>query len=214
MSGLPRPPRAVLFDLDGVLVDTFDAWVAVLDECRRTRGFEPLGPEPIRESWGQGILADCRTFFPGEDPRNLAREYDAGFEEHLTKVRPMPGLAGALGALEQASIPAAVVTNSPSGMTRRLLESVAVGGLPLGSFFEVVAAGDEVARGKPAPDLLLLALERLGLFARGAVMVGDTDNDRLAAAAARIPFLGFRILADEHIDAMNELAPALGLSHK
>ncbi len=201
----------VLFDLDGVLVETFDAWVAVIDACRRRRGLSPLGPEPIRRTWGQGILADCRVFFPGTDPAELAGEYDAGFAEHLDKVHAMNGVGALLGRLRARGIPAAVVTNSPVAMTHRLLAGVHDAGAPLGSFFEVVACGDEVERGKPAPDVLELAVERLGRGTRGAVMVGDTDNDRLAAAAAGIPFIGLCISGDERVESLEEVATRLAL---
>ncbi|MDQ7007017.1 MAG: HAD-IA family hydrolase [Acidobacteriota bacterium] len=209
---LPRPPEVLLFDLDGVLVETFDAWVAVLDACRRHRGLAPLGPEPIRRTWGQGILADCRTFFPGTDPARLAREYDQGFARHLEKVKPMAGVGALLTLLRRRGIPTAVVTNSPAAMTRRLLAGVQADGRPLGEFFDVVACGDEVQRGKPAPELLELALERLGHGVPGSVMVGDTDNDRLAAQAAGIPFVGFCISGDECVECLDQLAPRLGLS--
>ncbi len=204
---VPRPPRAVLFDLDGVLVDTFDAWVAVLDECRARRGLPPLGPDPVRETWGQGILADCESFFPGEDPARLALEYDLGFKRHLHRVRLQDGAREVLEALVRAEIPAAVVTNSPRGLTERILRDHGVLDL-----FAVLACGDEVPRGKPDPAVVRLALERLGTGPAGAVLVGDTDLDVAAGHGARIPVVGFRIHGgDARVDAMGELPPLLGV---
>ncbi len=207
VAPLPRPPRAVLFDLDGVLVDTFDAWVAVLDECRARRGLPPLGPGPVRATWGQGILADCESFFPGEDPGLLAREYDRGFERHLDRVRLREGTREVLAALEGAGIPAAVVTNSPRALTERILRGLGVAGR-----FAALACGDEVERGKPDPAVVHLALARLGTGPEGAVLVGDTDLDVAAGHGARIPVVGFGIHGgDARVDAMGELPALLAL---
>ena len=204
---LPRPPRAVLFDLDGVLVDTFDAWVAVLDECRARRGLPPLGPEPVRRTWGQGILADCHSFFPGEDPARLALEYDLGFRRHLGRVRLTPGVRELLHALLLADVPAAVVTNSPRGLTGRILRDHGIADL-----FAAVACGDEVPRGKPDPAVVHLALGRLGTGPEGTVLVGDTSLDVEAGRAARIPVVGFRIHGgDARVDAMEELYELLAI---
>ncbi|MCU0229914.1 MAG: HAD family hydrolase [Acidobacteria bacterium] len=204
---LPRPPRAVLFDLDGVLADSFEAWVAVLDGCRARRGLPRLGPGPVRASWGQGIAADVQTFFPGETVERLARDYDAGFLEHLDLVRAIDGAVPAVEAIAAAGLPVAVVTNSPVALTRRVL-----GQLGLEGRVTTIAGGDEVPRGKPDPALVLLALRRLGLPADQAVFVGDTALDVAAGRAARIPVVGFRIPgADARIDRMTELPPLLGL---
>ena len=203
---IPRPPRAVLFDLDGVLADSFDAWVAVLDGCRARRGMPPLGPEPVRASWGQGIAADVRTFFPGETVAHLAREYDAGFLEHLGRVRPIDGASATVGSIAAAGLPVAVVTNSPVALTRRVLDR-----LGLRQLVGTIAGGDEVPRGKPDPALVLLALERLRLAPDEAVFVGDTELDVAAGRAARIPVIGYRIQGDERVDRLPDLLPLLGL---
>jgi phosphoglycolate phosphatase len=205
-SSFPRPPRAVLFDLDGVLADSFEAWVAVLDACRTRRGLPLLGPGPIRASWGQGIAADVRTFFPGETVAQLAREYDAGFLEHIARVRPIEDAPATVGSIAAAGLAVAVVTNSPVALTRRVLDQLGIRDL-----VGTIAGGDEVPRGKPDPALVLLALERLGLGPDDAVFVGDTELDVAAGRAARIPVIGYRIQGDERVDRLPELLPLLGL---
>lgn len=203
---VPRPPDAVLFDMDGVLVDTFDAWVAVLDACRAHRGLSPLGPGPVRASWGQGILADCRTFFPGETADRLAREYDERFAGHVDRVRAEPGIVDAVHGLRAHGLRTALVTNSPAALARRVLETIG-----LHEAIPVIAAGDEVARAKPDPDLVHLALSRLGTDPSRSVLVGDTDLDRRAGWAAGVAVIGYRLDADARIDDHADLAAALGL---
>ncbi len=188
---MPDPPfaaEAVLFDLDGVLADSFDVWLAVLAECRARRGLRPLEAGDVRAIWGQGIVADCETLFPGTDPRHLAREYADGFARHIERVRAMPGARETVAALAARGVPLALVTNSPRAMARRVLQALA-----LDPAFEVVAAGDEVPRGKPDPALVRLALERLGVAPAAGVMVGDTPADLEAASRAGVPAVGFRL---------------------
>jgi HAD superfamily hydrolase (TIGR01509 family) len=208
-NAFPRGRRwnAVLFDMDGVLIETFDAWCAVMEGCRSSRGLPPLGREAIRRTWGQGILVDCRSFFPSTSPRELAREYARGFREHADKVRVEPGAAAALDALAARDLPRAVVTNSPRRLTEEVLRAVG-----LWERFDAAATGDEVRHGKPDPEIISLALERLGVApGDGVVMIGDTGNDAEAARRARIPFVGYRIPGDATIERLEQLQEALGL---
>ncbi len=200
-----KRPKAVLFDMDGVLVESFDAWVAVLDACRVRRGMPPLGPQPIRDSWGQGIAADCRTFFPGEKPAVLAREYDQGFLEHLDLVHVVEGAPGAVAALA-AQAKLALVTNSPVGMARRVLAAKGMLG-----HFAALACGDEVEVGKPDPAIVRLALARVGAAAPEAALVGDTAFDVEAGRRAGVFVVGFRVDGgDVRIESHAELPAALG----
>jgi HAD superfamily hydrolase (TIGR01509 family) len=204
---IPCPPAAVLFDMDGVLVDTFDAWVAVIDESRSRRALAPLGPGGVRACWGQGLLADCQTIFPGEDPARLAAEYDAGFLKHLARVRPEPGAIDAVRTLRAAGCRTAVVTNSPVALAERIVRLIDLEG-----GFDAIAGGDEVPKGKPDPDLVLLALGRLDAEASRAVLVGDTRLDLEAGRAAGVAVVGYRLDgADARIEHLHELGPRLGV---
>jgi len=166
-----------------------------------------LGPGPVRACWGQGLKADCETLFPGESPEVLAREYDKGFERHLSKVRGEDGVRETVRALRAARLRTAVVTNSPAALARRILVL-----LGLEDAFDAVAGGDEVPRGKPDPDLVVLALSRLGCDASRAVLVGDTALDAASARAAGVAFVGYRFDgADARIDRLIDLLPLVGL---
>ena len=198
-----EPLEAVLFDMDGVLVDSFEAWVQVVEACRARRGLPPLGIETIRESWGQGIQADCETFFVGSEPAALAREYNAEFPRHLGRIRQMDGALDAVRIVRAAGLRTAVVTNTPAELARRILNTAGFDGL-----FDAFAGGDEVPRGKPDPALLRLAAQRLGTAPSRTVLVGDTPIDIGAARAAGVKSIGYRLDGgDTRIERLAELPP-------
>lgn len=201
---LPGPARirAVLFDLDGVLADSYDVWVAVLQDCRRRRGLDELTRERIRECWGQGLAADCETLFPGAEPARLAAEYERGFRRHVGRVREIAGASELVAQLVSAGTALAVVSNSPVPVVAAVLDALA-----LRESFPVLCGGDEVAEGKPHPGLLQVALERLGVDRAEAVMIGDTPLDVRAAKAAGVFSVGYRVDADLTVRELAELGP-------
>lgn len=190
--------RAVLFDLDGVLVESYTVWHALINSFARERGYSPISDEAMRASWGQGVDADAETFFAGTPVAELEAFYNANFFDHLEELSVMPGAARVTERIRAAGIPTAVVTNTPAPLARALLDRAGV-------HPDVLVGGTDVPRPKPAPDILLRACELLGVPVSGVAMVGDSDFDRQAAKAAGARFIGFRCVGDHHIEKLEEL---------
>ncbi len=179
---------AALFDLDGVLVDTYEVWLHLLSDVAGRLGYPPIDPEGYRRSWGQGIEEDVRQFFPRHGIDEIRRIYAELYGDHLGHLRVMDGAGDFLRSLE---IPKAVITNSPRALARRALEAARLEGC-----FRTVVGCDDVERSKPAPDMVLEACLRLGVAPGRAVLVGDSRYDEEAARAAGAAFVQFRSFAE------------------
>lgn len=197
-------PRAVLFDLDGVLVETYAVWHALLNTFARERGYPPISDEAMKGAWGQGVDADARTFFAGTEVAVLADFYNDRFLGHVAALEVMPGGAEVVTRLRGEGLATAVVTNTPAPLARALLARAAVEP-------DVLVGGTDVPRPKPAPDIVLRACRLLEVAPAEAAVVGDSDFDRLAAAAAGAEFIGFRRAGDRRIEELAELPGLLGL---
>lgn len=175
--------RAVLFDLDGTLLDTAGDLAQALDRLRAENALPPLGRERIRSFVSHGATALVRLAFPSapepeflELRARLLELYGAALCVHT---RPFPGMLELLARLERDGMRWGIVTNKPAAFTEPLLEALA-----LRSRAGTVVSGDTLAERKPHPAPLLHAAERLGVEPRECVYVGDAERDVLAARAA------------------------------
>ena len=180
--------KAILFDLDGVLVDTYEVWFQLLNDVARRHGYAPIGADAYRQSWGQGIEVDVSLYYTRHTVEQIRDEYARYYGDFLHHLKVMEGAEQALRAIP---LPKAVITNSPTGLARRALSLA-----KLESFFETVVGCDEVPRSKPAPDGVLLACRRLGVQPSETLLVGDSRFDEGAAQAAGIPFRWFTSFAE------------------
>jgi len=176
--------KAVLFDLDGVLVDTYEVWLHLLNDVARRLGYPEIRRDAYHESWGQGIEVDVGNFYPRHTVEQIREEYSLRYGDHLGHLKVMEGAEAALRGL---ALPKAVITNSPAALARRALSIAKLEG-----FFQTVVGCDEVAHSKPAPDMVLEACRRLGVRPEEALVVGDSRFDEGAARAAGVPFVWFR----------------------
>jgi phosphoglycolate phosphatase len=215
-------PKAVLFDLDGTLIDSAPDIAAAANEVLAGDRLGPLSVAEIRAMVGHGVrkLVE-RAYAACAAPLTEAAldERQAGMMDiyagHLTNLTtPMPGAEGALSALHGAGAKIAVVTNKPEAFSWAILVHYG-----LAPFVDIVVGGDTGPARKPAPDMLLHALAQLDAQPGDALMVGDGPADIDAAHAAAIRsvavFGGYTSVpfdalgADIHIDSLAELPGAI-----
>lgn len=180
-------PVAVVFDHDGVLVDSepiaLEVWCRILDEHRveyephEVEAFVGLTDHDAHARFADRLgMPDFPTFIS-----EFERRRDARF---VGELQPFPDAAETVRTLSAEGIPLGVATNA----TRSLLElSLDVTGL--GRYFEATAARTDVARGKPAPDVYLEAASRLGVPPHLCLAVEDSATGAVAAAAAGMQVL-------------------------
>jgi HAD superfamily hydrolase (TIGR01509 family) len=192
--------RAVLFDMDGVLLKSEEAWAQVVAAAGVHFRGSPVTREEFAPTFGQGTKADTEVFRLGCTPEALDRFYTEHFPRYAEHVWVNPEARPLLETLGQRGLRRAVVTNTASTLAPSLL-----GAGDLVRLFECVACANLVPRSKPAPDLVLYALEKLGVAPHEAVMVGDSRYDRGAASAAGVRFVGLGLDGDVRIERLGEL---------
>jgi beta-phosphoglucomutase-like phosphatase (HAD superfamily) len=106
--------RGVLFDLDGVLVESRAVWFEVMRAIARKFGYPEISAEQMERAWGQGIAEDVRMFYPGFTVEELEGEYGLMFRQYVQHLKVEPAGPPVLEELRVNGIRVAVVTNSPS----------------------------------------------------------------------------------------------------
>jgi phosphoglycolate phosphatase len=184
-----RTPRAVLFDLDGTLIDTAPDMVAVLQEMQADHGRQPIDYPLGRSFVSNGSLGLVKLGF-GEvdDPHRsqLQREYLERYQKRLcVDTALFPGLDELLRALDDAGRPWGVVTNKPAFLTDPLM--AALGLLERSS---ATVSGDTLTVRKPHPGPLLHACEVAGIAPGETIYVGDALRDIEAGQGAGMHTIG------------------------
>ncbi|WP_336210125.1 HAD family hydrolase [Nonomuraea sp. LPB2021202275-12-8] len=192
--------QAVLFDMDGTLVDTEPLWWQATASVARTLGFE-LGPADTPHVLGHTVedtaahlLSARPPSRPAESTTDLIRLLTESFARRVERsARVMPGAPDLLHQLSAARLPTALVSASPRSIVDLVLPR-------LGHRFDHVVAAEDTARGKPYPDPYLEAARRLGADPGRCVAVEDSPTGITAATAA-----GCRVLAVTPEDGLPSL---------
>jgi phosphoglycolate phosphatase len=174
---------AILFDLDGTLVDTAPDMVAVLLGMQKDHGLTQLSYDLARSHVSNGAVGLIRLAFPEADDAQkdeLRQEYLDRYETAVCVDSMLfPGLGELLDTLDVEGRPWGVVTNKPMRLTEPLLE-----GLGLGSRAACSISGDTIPQRKPDPAPLLLASQQIGIPSEKTVYIGDSVRDIAAGRAA------------------------------
>jgi HAD superfamily hydrolase (TIGR01509 family) len=190
---------AIVFDCDGVLLDSEAAWTRAETRLFARYG-RRYGVEEKRLLIGGSLEETAGTLEqlldrPGAADGLLSELLELAVEEFSRPVEPMPGAIPLLADL-RGRRSMAVASNS-----QRRLVDLALGGAGLTDMFHAVVAGDEVAHPKPAPDLYLEACRRLATPPEDAVAVEDSPRGVAAAKAAGLYVIGVPYLPDLQLDA-------------
>lgn len=179
--------RAVLFDLDGTLVDSAQDFIAILQQMRHERGMPAIDESCIRQQASAGAVAMVSTALKLEQN---ATEFAACKDDFLQRyqencaryTRPFAGLPELLNHLDQHRIPWGVATNKPVQFAEPILQQ-----LGLLERMAVLVCPEHVNQAKPAPDMLLLACQKLDIEPSQVIYLGDDQRDIQAAKAANMP---------------------------
>jgi len=176
-------PRAVVFDLDGLMFNTEELYNDVGEELLRRRG-KSLDPRLLDAMMGRPAIKALQVMIDWNDlkdtPAELAAETEQIFKGILdVRLAPMPGLLDLLGALEQAGLPKAIATSSGLKFVRKVLS-----GFDMESRFQFILTCEDVTEGKPHPEVYLKAAERFGLSPTEILVLEDSENGCRAAVAA------------------------------
>lgn len=179
--------QAVLFDLDGTLVDTAPDLGYALNRMLERRGEAALPAAAIRAQASHGSQGLIKLGFgiAQSDPAfaELRREFLEIYAAHLAdRSRLFPGMDRLLAAFEGCGIPWGVVTNKPARFTEPLLQR-----LDLLSRAACVVSGDTCARAKPAPEPMRHACRAIAAAPERCLYVGDAERDVQAARAVGMP---------------------------
>lgn len=194
-------PAAVIFDMDGCLVDSEPLCIHAVVRVLHEIGFTDVTTDEIRERFlGVSMRIMCADV-AGRHGRTCPEGFVDRVENQLAKdfrekLRPIDGVTETLGMLRKRNIALAVATGAS---IRRMNDTLTVGGLA--DWFDGVAfSADQVDRGKPAPDLFLLAARELGVRPDECVVLEDSPHGIEGAIAAGMQAVGF--VGGSHLDGM------------
>lgn len=180
---------AILFDLDGTLVDTAPDMGAALNNLLIEESLAPIPLEIIRPYVSQGALVLTRLGFSEQVPESEIEPLRLRYLDHYRAIVAddsvlFDGLEEVLNTLEKRNIPWGIVTNKPKWLTTPLLEQMA-----LDKRAAVVICGDTLDKRKPHPLPLIVAAKTIGIACDDCVYIGDDPRDIAAGRAARMKTL-------------------------
>jgi len=184
---LPHRDRlqAVLFDVDGTLLDTTEFIYGGFDFTLAAHGWPPTQRERYARVMGKPLERCYAELAPGCDAALLCETHRTWQSDNLHLSVPYPGAIDVLAQLRAAGLRLAAITSRSRRTSVHTLEQAVLAGL-----LNLILSYEDVSAIKPDPAPLLLALERLEVPPAAALMVGDTDADILAGRAAGVATVG------------------------
>lgn len=190
---------AVLFDLDGVLIDSYDAWFRQFQLTLKHFGYDTISESEFRRHWGQSTEDDVRIFMPDRTVQEVKDYFFEHYTEYLQYLKMQPEADSVLDLAKDLELPIGCVTNSHREIVVNTLRFFGIE-----VRFDTVVTADDVRVPKPGPEMILKACLGLNTAPEHTVFLGDTETDAKAAKAAGCVFVGLRIDAEIRVENLGE----------
>jgi HAD superfamily hydrolase (TIGR01509 family) len=193
--------RAVLFDLDGVVIDSYEAWFHQFQQALRHFGHSPVSEHEFRKHWGQSTEDDVRIFMPGRTVGEVKQYFYDHYDEYVQYLSIEPNADRILHLVKELHLRIGCVTNSHRPIVEETLRHFRLCG-----YFETVVTADDARMPKPSPAMILHACQNLKTRPESTIFLGDTATDAAAAMSAGCMFVGYRIDGEIRVDCLREFA--------
>jgi pyrophosphatase PpaX len=189
-------PSAILFDMDGVLVDSLESWWASLNHSLKNFNYKPVTREEfITKYWGHDLYDNLQTM---NIPEKVGHFCNTVYSSHIGNIHIYPETQSTLEKLK--SYRKTIITNTPKDCTVQILKR-----FEIDNYFEFVLTSDDVSMAKPNPEIVLKSCELLNVKPKNVVLVGDTDSDVQAGHKAGCKVIGINVKADHTINNVSEI---------
>ncbi len=191
--------RAILFDLDGVLIDSFESWFLAFNKTLRKFGLDEVTREEFREKyWGPELKDTAKRIGLDKDAIKYCNLQHINLIRHATLYPVVKKILKSIKIKNKFKM--GLVTNTPRKNVRVVLKRFS-----LWEYFDVVIAGDDVNKGKPNPEMITKACNLLNVKPQDTILVGDTQADVAAGRAAGCTVIGIRTKGDLRIKKFEDL---------
>lgn len=189
--------RAIIFDLDGTLIDSAPAIAVILNDMRLARNLAPLGADFYRRVISRGANELIRHSLEAapEELVMLLDEFRERYRYSPVMDRPFPQVPSTLAALYRRGTRLGICSNKPLSLCQKILEN-----LHLVSYFHGVVGGMPDRPAKPHRDPLDLIIRELNVKPHMALFVGDSIVDQQTASVCNVPFVFFASGYDDGVD--------------
>jgi 2-phosphoglycolate phosphatase len=177
-----KTSKGVIFDLDGTLIDSYQALFLAFRHTYQNMGLAPLSADEVRRVLGHGVASTFRDLLGEERVPQAMRLFRQKYEEVLRpNTHLLPGAREVLEALHGRGIQLAIATNKLGHFARELFEYFG-----LDKPFAVIVGDEDVSQNKPDPEMLLHAIEKMRLKKEEVIFVGDSPIDIQTAKNAGV----------------------------
>ena len=193
-------PKAILFDMDGVLVDSIDSWLKALNHALKTFNMPKISKKIfIDKYWGHDLYENLKK---NNLPLKVGKFCNNIYGDHLDGIKIFPNSKEVLEKLSDYH--KCIITNTPYDCTKQILKI-----FDIDKYFDFILTSDDVKLSKPNPEIVLLACKKLKVKPKDAILIGDTKSDIKAGHAAGCKVIGINIKADFRVENLTGILEIL-----